>query len=375
MRQPRVDAPGSAHVVADPGVGGVVGEAPRALARPRHHVQVVEVVAGRRHRGPVVAVRHQDDVAVRTSARDVDLASGAGRVDALVAEAAARDLEVVDLLERGLLARALLVVLVRRIRRPVAAGREHLDGDQPVGLEGVRRAEVVDLAAGLARAAQLDRHVLGGDVARPPGGARPGRRAGRTGRRRSEAMLARARRAARRRSRVTAAKTSSRPSSVERLAVAPRPRSRRPAGSTISSSSPVSKACSPPGASSSTRRPLKPQPASSRRDRQREAAVGRRAAARGAAPRQASTASSSLRRPRPPSGIASAQASREATMRAGGVAEAHHPLELPARQQPVAQRAAERVAGAEAVDHLDRHGRDLDDRRRRRRPARPSGPA
>ena len=44
----------------------------------------------------------------------------------------------------------------------------------------------------------------------------------------------------------------------------------------------------------------------------------------------------------------------------GGVGEAHHPLDVPAGQQPVAQRPAERVAGAEPVEHVDRHRRDLD---------------
>src|SRR6266705_3448989 len=43
---------------------------------------------------------------------------------------------------------------------------------------------------------------------------------------------------------------------------------------------------------------------------------------------------------------------------AGGVGEAHHALGVPAGQQPVAQRPAERVAGAEAVHHADRHRRD-----------------
>src|SRR5690242_11525581 len=39
----------------------------------------------------------------------------------------------------------------------------------------------------------------------------------------------------------------------------------------------------------------------------------------------------------------------------GGVGEAHHPFGIPAREQPVAQRPAERVAGAEAVHDVDRY--------------------
>jgi hypothetical protein len=71
------------------------------------------------------------------------------------------DFEVVDLLELEL-DRRFLVVLVRRIARPVAAGRDHLAGDQRVGVEHPGGAEVVDLPAAVARAAQLDRHIGGG---------------------------------------------------------------------------------------------------------------------------------------------------------------------------------------------------------------------
>ena len=89
-----------------------------------------------------------------------------GAVDPLVGEAAlARDLEVVDLLQLGLdrvaaVVRADLVVLVRRVRGPVAAGREHLAHQQLLGVEGARQAVVVDLAGAVPGAAQLDGHVL-----------------------------------------------------------------------------------------------------------------------------------------------------------------------------------------------------------------------
>jgi hypothetical protein len=52
---------------------------------------------------------------------------------------------VVDLLELRLLG-ADLVVLVGRIRAPIAARREDLDRDQPVGLETVGRGEVADFS-------------------------------------------------------------------------------------------------------------------------------------------------------------------------------------------------------------------------------------
>ena len=65
-------------------------------------------------------------------------------------------------------------------------------------------------------------------------------------------------------------------------------------------------------------------------------------------------------RPRRSVGMASEQASRRGDDRAGGVGEPHRPLQVPAGEQAVAQRAAEGVAGAEAVDHLDRDRRHLD---------------
>src|SRR5438309_1073595 len=58
-----------------------------------------------------------------------------------------------------------LMVLMRRVGGQVAARGEDLDRDQAVGLEGLRRAEVVDLSAGLSGAAQFHGDVLGGAVA------------------------------------------------------------------------------------------------------------------------------------------------------------------------------------------------------------------
>jgi hypothetical protein len=157
--QPRIDVLALPRF-ADPRVGRVVGEAPLALARAGHHVQVVEVVARRGHRRPVVAGRQQHVVAGADLLEDVD----ARAVRALVREAAVGDLEVVDLLQRGLDAGDVLVVLVRRIGGPVAARRDHLDCDQAVGEVGVGAAEVVDLAAHVPGAAELDRDLV--DVAR-----------------------------------------------------------------------------------------------------------------------------------------------------------------------------------------------------------------
>ena len=54
--------------------------------------------------------------------------------------------------------------------RPVAAWGDHLAGDQRVRLENACGAEVVHLPAAVAGAAQLDRHIGGGDatVGQPP---------------------------------------------------------------------------------------------------------------------------------------------------------------------------------------------------------------
>src|SRR5690606_17690325 len=73
--------------------------------------------------------------------------------------------EVIDLFQCRLDARSVLVVLVRRVRRPVAPRREHLDGDQPVGVERVGGAEVVYLPGAGTGTAHLDRNLLGSAVA------------------------------------------------------------------------------------------------------------------------------------------------------------------------------------------------------------------
>ena len=72
--------------VADPAVGGVVADQPGPLgAGTGHDVEVVQVVAGGRHRRPVPAVGHQDDVAGADLGEHVDRAL-VGAVDPLVAD-------------------------------------------------------------------------------------------------------------------------------------------------------------------------------------------------------------------------------------------------------------------------------------------------
>ena len=78
------------------------------------------------------------------------------------------DLEVVDLLELGL-DLGVLVVLVRRVRRPVATGRDHLARDERVGLEHVGGGEVVHLAA----AVPAPRNSIGTSSARCAEGQSP----------------------------------------------------------------------------------------------------------------------------------------------------------------------------------------------------------
>jgi hypothetical protein len=129
------------------------------------------VVAGGGDRGAVPAVRDEHHVTRADLGQHVD-GPVRGTVNPLVGEPLG--FEVVDLLEFGLV-RALLIVLVRRVGGPVAARREHLDRDQLVAVERLGPAEIVDLPAGLACAAQFDRDVLGGPVARRQFVAAPGR--------------------------------------------------------------------------------------------------------------------------------------------------------------------------------------------------------
>src|SRR5690606_30878932 len=58
------------------------------------------------------------------------------------------------------------VVLVRWIRRPVAGRRHDLAGDELVGWEGLRHAEVRDPPAARAGAAGLDGYLAGSPVPR-----------------------------------------------------------------------------------------------------------------------------------------------------------------------------------------------------------------
>src|SRR5437867_11209386 len=115
----------------------------------------------------------------------------------------------------------------------------------------------------------------------------------------------------------------------------------------MSSSPSVANACAPPASSSRTRSPLKPQPACS-----------------GVITSSKSGTDGLLHQLLDLAGLRHRVGAGQPRghERARGVAEAHHALEVPAGEQTVAQRATEGVAGAEAVDHLDRHRRDLDRR-------------
>ena len=104
---------------ADPGVRRVVADQPGPLvAGPGHDVEVVEVVAGGGHRRAVPAVRDEHGVAAAHLGADVDLAARARGVDALVAGAVVGRPRS-SRSPPARLALALLVVLVRRVGRPV----------------------------------------------------------------------------------------------------------------------------------------------------------------------------------------------------------------------------------------------------------------
>ena len=147
--------PGRAH----PGVGRVVGR----LHRPDRLVagQDVQVVAGVAlgDGEGVIALRDEQQIAVVDDVGLVDPAVGG--VEPLQAEAVGRiDPVVVDLFEIGLARHVADVVLVRRIGRPVAARGEDLDDQQAVGGK-LGLDDVVDLARGVAGAADLDLDVSG----------------------------------------------------------------------------------------------------------------------------------------------------------------------------------------------------------------------
>ena len=294
--------------VADPGVIGVIHEVPLADAAG-HHVEVVEVVAGRGHRRAVIPARHVDPIAAADLRQQLHPV-----VHALVGEPAAGDLVVVDLLE--------LVVPVRGIRAPVAVRREHLDGDQLVALEGLDGGEVVHLAARVAGAAQLHRHVRGGAVA---GGEAA--RGGRGGNR--EAALARDLhvRADRRVDEVgDRGEHALAAFELERLAV--------------------------------DRHGARP----AQRQHDHLVAAGVEGVVVLDDPQSACT--SSIDSPGTSTssavGIASAQASRPATIAPAALQKRIIRSRSQLGEQTVAERAAERVARAEAVDDLDRRRRHLD---------------
>ena len=121
----------------------VVLEDPEPV-RASHHVEVVQVVAVRRHHR-VIAARHHHDVVVLHRAGLVQAAVVG--VDALEGEALRRvQPVVVGLFELRLGGRRLGVVLVRRIARRMAGGRDDLDHQQVRRGRVVVRQDVADIA-------------------------------------------------------------------------------------------------------------------------------------------------------------------------------------------------------------------------------------
>ena len=99
-------------------------------------------------------------------------AASAGYVVGSSQSVGRRRAEVVRLLEHDLTRRVILVVLVRRVARPVARRREDLDHEETLRGE-VGLQEMVDLPRRVAGAAHLDLDVGGLDELRlaPPLGA------------------------------------------------------------------------------------------------------------------------------------------------------------------------------------------------------------
>ncbi len=144
-------------------MSGVVGCPPCPLSRPRHDVQVVQVVAGSRHRRPMVTVGDEHDVSRAYLRQEVYRARWRA-IDALVGDPGATrwagaDFEIIDFLQLGLF-RAALVMLVRRVGLPVAAGREHLAHQELVGRERARHAVVHNSPRAVAGPAVLDCNLV-----------------------------------------------------------------------------------------------------------------------------------------------------------------------------------------------------------------------
>ena len=151
--------PGRAHVSRTQACARVVARAPGALAGAGHHVEVVQVVAGRRHRRPVPAVRDQDDVAGPDRRRGRSIGRSACRTRAGT-RGPARAARRRRCSGRSPRARSrpsrTSSCLCGGYEPQLPPGRQDLDGDQAIGLEPVRRGEVADLAGARAGAAQLD---------------------------------------------------------------------------------------------------------------------------------------------------------------------------------------------------------------------------
>ena len=108
--------------------------------RPRHHVQVVDVVTGRRGHG-VVAPWHEDTVAVRERERLIQAAIVA--VHALESETSPRrDAVVVRFLQGRFRRRIMAVVLVGWVARPMARRGDDLNHQQRLGLLVVHQDRV-----------------------------------------------------------------------------------------------------------------------------------------------------------------------------------------------------------------------------------------
>ena len=155
-------------------MSGVIGCPPCPLSWPRHDVQIVEVVAGSGHRRPMVTVRDNHDVA-RAYLRQELYRARRRAVDALVGDPGPTrwpggDFEVINLLQLRLF-RTALVVLVRRVGRPVAAGREHFAHHEPVGRERARHAVVHNAPRAVAGSAVLNCNLVGRLVAHRQGNA------------------------------------------------------------------------------------------------------------------------------------------------------------------------------------------------------------
>ena len=160
--------------LADPRVSGIITDLPDPIrVWSSHDVQVVKVIPWCCDARAVPSVGNQCDVTGVDLFECVDRTS-CGCIGTHVTEglcssgsiepSGGRGFEVIDLFEVGLVARDVLVVLVRWVARPVFCGGDDFADNQAVCCQCLRGAKVVYLAARPTGPTEFNWHPLSRNV-------------------------------------------------------------------------------------------------------------------------------------------------------------------------------------------------------------------